>query len=71
MTPQHIEEIGSVADSISNLLGALALPLSPQMHIEGLKPNLFYAAVQRLLGTAAFIDKTMPAEPARTEAANG
>lgn len=41
MTPQHIEEIGLVADSINNLLGALALPLPPQMHIEGLKPNLF------------------------------
>lgn len=35
-----IEQIGEVADTIDNLLGALSLPLPPQTHVTQLKAAL-------------------------------
>ena len=36
----NLETLGGLVDRLENLLGALTLPLEPQMHLDGLTPNL-------------------------------
>ena len=35
-----VEEIGRMSDKVDNLLGAMQLPVSPEIHMEGLRGNL-------------------------------
>ncbi len=40
ITNEQLEQIGQLSDTIDNLLGALKLPLRPEMHLQGLRGNL-------------------------------
>jgi hypothetical protein len=37
---EQLERFAQVAETANNLLGALALPLPAQIHLQGLRPNI-------------------------------
>ena len=40
MTDDQLDLLGTCADNVDNLLGAMQLPMGPERHLSLLKPNL-------------------------------
>lgn len=63
---ENMERLGTAADTVSNLLGALQLPLPAGMHVEQMKVQL--AALQtelRAIYTAETGDDPWASSPSR------